>query len=150
MIFLFFAMHASAQHIANTFQAVEKGDFSMQKLDAIYPSAITADSTKSVFKGAQQDQFITAYSSLLNSLAVYLNNNNFKWAMPTRIFNRIYFAPDGSINYYLVNLVGTNLTDEKQQQFLNLLNSFIKTNKINITADTRFAQCSPVIYKNVK
>ena len=150
MLVALMGLQASAQHIANTFQAVEKGNFSMQRLDAIYPPAIAENSVKAVFKENQQNVFITAYTALLNNLAIYLNKNNFKWGAPTRIFNRIYFAADGSINYYLVNLVGSGLNAARQQRFLTLLNSFIKINKINITADTRFAQCSPVIYKDVK
>lgn len=122
----------------------------MQKLDAVYPPAIASDSTKAVFRGAQQYKFISVYSALLNRLAVYLNSNNFEWVTPTRIFNKIYFAPDGSIDYYLVNLVGTGLNDDKQQRFISLLNKFVQTNKIDISANTRFAQCSPVIYKDVK
>ena len=142
-------LKVSAQHIASTFQAAEKGAYSMQKLDAIYPAALAADSTKAVFKGGQQEKLITAYSALLNKLSVYLNKNNFRWDKPTRIFNRIYFAADGSINYYLVNLVGSGLSNDQQKQFLKLLNQFIKTNKIDIKANTRFAQCSPVVYKNI-
>ena len=130
---LVFTLQAFAQYVANTFQAVEKTNFSMQKLDEKYPPAISADSKKAVLKGIQQYKFIAAYSSMLNKLAVFLNNNNFKWVTPTRIFNRIYFAPNG-----------------RQQQFLRLLHDFITTNKIDITADSRFAQCSPVIYKDVK
>jgi len=149
MLFILTALQSGAQRVANTFQAVENTVVSMQKLDAVYPPAIAADTAKAVFKGPQQDKFIMAYSAMLNNLAIYLNQNNFMWEKPTRIFNRIYYAADGSIDYYLVNLLGSGLSDEKQKQFLALLNNFIKTNKINISANTRFAQCSPVIYKNV-
>jgi len=149
-ILLSFALNASAQHVASTFQAAEGSVYAMQKLDAVYPSAVSSDTIKEVFKGAQQAKFITAYTSMLNELAIYLHKNNFLWGAPTRIFNRVYFAADGSINYYLVNLAGTGLDDTKQKRLLDLLNTFITTNKINITANTRFAQCSPVIYKDIK
>jgi hypothetical protein len=139
----------SAQHIANTFQVAAQAGYSMQQLDAVYPSAVSSGD-KAVFKGAAQDKFITAYTYMLNGLALYLNKNKFYWGMPTRIFNRVYFAADGSINYYLVNLEKSGLDENRQKQFLSLLNTFIKTNKINITAGTRFAQCSPVIYKDIK
>jgi hypothetical protein len=87
---------------------------------------------------------------MLYDLNSYLNKNNFTWDKPTRIFNRIYFQPDGSINYYLVNLALPGTDTRKAKQFIPLLNQFVQTYKIKITAKTKFAQCSPVVYQDVK
>jgi hypothetical protein len=144
------ALSSQAQHIADTFQQAEKTGHSMQHLDEIYPSALHSDSTKAVFKGKEQGQFIGAYKTMLFDLNSYLNKNGFSWDKPTRIFNRIYFQSDGSIDYYLVNLENTGISDEKAKQFIPLLNKFVAFYKIKITASTKFAQCSPVLYQNAE
>jgi hypothetical protein len=150
ILLIFTALSAKAQHVASTFQQAESTNHSMQKLDEIYPSALHSDSTKAVFKGAAQAQFINAYKTMLYDLNTYLNENNFTWGKPTRIFNRIYFKPDGSIDYYLVNLALPGTDTSKAKQFIPLLSQFVKTYKIKITAKTKFAQCSPVMYQDVK
>lgn len=147
---LVFTAKGYAQHIATTFQDAESKGYSMAKLDSLYASALHSDSTKAVFKGKQSQEFYKAYTDMLNNLAVYLNKHDFVWDKPTRIFNRIYFEPDGSVSYYLVNLQNSGLTASRQKQFTKLLNSFIQEYKIKITGNSRFAQCSPVMYQNSK
>lgn len=148
MVMLLFVKTAFAQHIADSFQNAEAKGYSMQALDKKYPSAIGSGNV--VFKGDNEKLLISAYTALIQDLNRYLNKNGFKWNAKVRIFNRIYFEPDGSISYYLVNLAPTGLDASKQARFLTLLNAFIQDHKINITAKTRFAQCSPVLYQDVE
>lgn len=140
--------NAFAQHIASTFQAVENTDISMQKLDAIYPPAVATDQSRAVFKGNAASGFIKAYTNMQQSLGKYLHANGFSWEKPVPIFTRVYFAPDGTINYYLVNLANAGLSDKETKSFLSLLHKFIESYKISYTANSRFAQCSPVLFKN--
>jgi hypothetical protein len=146
LLLLFCTKSVCAQHVADTFQHAEASGYSMQELDKKYKSAIGAGDV--VFKGDDEQRLITAYTTMLHDLNKYLNENNFRWDSKVRIFNRIYFEPDGSISYYLVNLKSTGLDEEKQKAFVNLLSNFIQHYKIKITANTRFAQCSPVIYED--
>jgi hypothetical protein len=136
-----------AQHVADSFQHADSLGYSMQVLDKQYKSAVGAGDV--VFKGDDEKRLIAAYTTMLFDLDKYLNQNNFRWNSQVRIFNRVYFEPDGSISYYLVNLKPTGLDGEKQKAFLSLLNNFIQHYKINITANSKFAQCSPVIYEDV-
>jgi hypothetical protein len=146
LLLLFYAKIACAQHVADTFQHAEASGYSMQQLDKQYKSAIGTGDV--VFKGDDERHLIIAYTTMLHDLNKYLNENNFRWNSQVRIFNRIYFEPDGSISYYLVNLKPTGLDEEKQKAFVNLLSNFIQHYKIKITANTRFAQCSPVVYED--
>lgn len=147
LIFIFCFKISGAQHIADSFQNAEIKGYSMQYLDKKYPSAIGAGNV--VFKGDDEKRLIEAYGQMMHDLGKYLNDNGYMWNGKTRIFNRIYFEPDGSISYYLVNLVPTGLDEVKQKAFLALLNKFVQTYKIKITANSRFAQCSPVVYDDI-
>lgn len=146
LLLLISAKSACAQHVADTFQHAESSGYSMQELDKQYKSAIGTGNV--VFKGDDEKRLITAYTDMLFDLNRYLNQNNFRWNSKVRIFNRVYFEPDGSISYYLVNLKPAGLDEEKQKAFVSLLSNFIQHYKIKITANTRFAQCSPVIYED--
>ncbi|HLN95831.1 MAG TPA: hypothetical protein VK183_09350, partial [Flavobacterium sp.] len=70
-----------------------------------------------------------AYTKLLQDFGRHLNENRFYWDKPTRCFNRIYFSPDGTIDYFLYQFSGKT-ADEKpsgaqQEVFKRLLNEFI-------------------------
>ncbi|SDE19942.1 hypothetical protein SAMN05216464_104313 [Mucilaginibacter pineti] len=147
MVMLLFVKTVFAQHIADSFQNAEAKGYSMQALDKQYPSAIGSGNV--VFKGDNEKHLITAYTAMIQDLNGYLNKNDFKWGGKVHIFNRIYFEPDGSISYYLVNLAPTGLNEERQARFLALVSAFIQDYKINITAKTGFAQCSPITYQDI-
>ena len=69
--------------------------------------------------------------------------------LPTRCFQRIYFSPNGSIDYYLFNFLGKGsdeLSQSKQKEFERLLSIFIKKYKFPLTAKVKFAQCSSATF----
>jgi hypothetical protein len=149
IIFTFISLAASAQR-AITFQDAEKEGLTVQKLDKIYANALDTDSAKSVFRGAETKAFYNAYVALLQEVSRYMKANNFSWGKPTRIVHRIYFEPDGTIDYYLINLKPAGMSAETQAQFVTLLNQFVKSYKLKITAGKKFAQCGPAIYQDAK
>jgi len=144
---------ANGQHLALTFQEAEKQGKGHSQLDSIYKSAMHTDTSQAVFKSAAGQQAMTeAYVQLLRDFGKFLSANNFKWERPTRCFNRIYFNADGSIDYFLYNFLSQGvktedqLSPQKQTEFNRLLNAFIQDYKIPLTAQSKFAQCSPVTY----
>ncbi|RVU01729.1 hypothetical protein EOD41_07145 [Mucilaginibacter limnophilus] len=139
-----------AQQKALTFQQAEKQGIAMQKLDKLYANALDADTAKAVFKGAEVQVFYKAYTTMLSDLSIFLQKNNFKWEKPTRIFHRIYFEPDGNIDHYLLNLQPTSMDAAKQDTLIKQVNEFAKNYKLAITANKKFAQCSPAIYQDAK
>ncbi|RYY07508.1 MAG: hypothetical protein EOP43_03055 [Sphingobacteriaceae bacterium] len=141
---------ATAKHIAVTFQEAEKRGLTVEKLDRKYHNALDSDPAKAVFTGKKKDAFYQAYVKMLTDLSIYLKENHFTWGKPTRIVHRIYFENDGSISYYLVNLKPAGMVEEKEKQFLSILNQFIQHYKIHITGASSFAQCGPAIYMDNK
>lgn len=148
MLLLPFA--AAAQPKALTFEDAATQGLTVARLDEQYTSALHTDTTKATFNGSRQQNFFKAYVAMLTELSAYLKENGFAWGEPTRIVHRIYFEPDGKIDYYLVNLKALENDQPKKERFIALLNTFIQYHKINITADKKFAQCGPAIYQDSK
>lgn len=146
LIFMFSVYQAFSQK-ATTFQKVIESGTSIKELDSLYKPALSsgADSMQAAFYGKYKE-VSAAYTTLLKDLGKYLHANHFKWGKNTRCWNRIYFTPEGTVDYFLFNFRPGEITSEKEQQFEKLLNEFIKIYKFPLTAKTKFAQCSPVTY----
>lgn len=136
---------ADAQPLATTFENAESQGISIMELDSTYPSAAHFKPEKGVFK-ERQDKFLTHYRDLHINLGKYLSKNGFDWPETTRLFTRVYFNSSGTIDYFLINPSKANLSDKQYKQYFKLLNEFIKVYQLPISANTGFAQCSPVKY----
>ena len=150
-------LQAIGQHFGFAFQEAKNKGISIEHLDSLYKSAVNVDSALAVFKiETEQQKMYESYVKLLQDFGKFLINNNFNWEKPTKCFNRIYFNSDGTIDYFLYNFQINNvkpedqISQEKQAEFDRLLNLFIKDYKIPLTANTKFAECSPVTYRPKK
>ena len=143
---LLLANAVSAQRVIK-FEDAEKNGIGNKHLDSIYKSALHADANLAVFKTpAEKEDLKLAYSKFIQNLGNFLKENNFKWDNPTRCFNRIYMGADGTVEYFLYHFTANDVPEEKEKQFNKLLTLFVKDHKFGITANERFAQCSPVRY----
>jgi hypothetical protein len=125
----------------------EKSGISIQKLDSLYKSAVHSNQDLAVFKTPEdQARLQGAYIQFFQKLGVFLSKNNFKWEQKTRCFNRIYMNNDGSIEYFIYNFNKDQISASKEKEFTNLLSLFIQENKFPISANEKFAQCSPISY----
>jgi len=115
-------------------------------LDSVYESAVHVDNTKAVFKTEkEQDSLIKEYTVFLRGFGEFLDKHEFKWGQPTKLWNRIYFNADGTVEYYLYSF-HTAISVEREKQFQELLRTYLASHKIGITGPRSFAQCSPVMY----
>lgn len=139
-----------AQTQALTFQAAEAKGIKISELDNEYKSALHSDASLAVFTSDEdQVKMMDSYKKLLMELGIFLKKNNFDWEMPTKCFNRIYFNPDGKIDYFLFNFLGAGGEKPNQLQearFQTLLNEFIQDYQFSLQPGIKFAQCSPVTY----
>ena len=148
---LTFAFQLNAQKLCLTVAEAESQGVSISVLDETYKSAVHVDTTLAVFKTeSEQKELYQAYSQMLHDLASFLENNSFQWDQPRRCFNRIYFTPEGTIDYFIFQFIGEpedQPTKKKQEHFQKLVNSLIQDYQFGATADIQFAQCSPTVYK---
>jgi hypothetical protein len=135
-------------------EEAQKMGISIEKLDLEYKSAVHTDSSKAVFKSeAEQQKLQESYIKLLQDFGSFLNKNSFNWENKTKCFQRIYFAPNGKIDYFIYNFKLKNvlpenlISEEKQKEFQRLLELFVKEYIFSSTASEPFAQCSPTSYQ---
>jgi len=153
LILLFFNNLHSQSKVFSVEEAKKIG-INIEKLDLEYKSAVHVDSTKAVFRTeAQQQKLQESYIKLLQDFGSFLNKNNFKWESKTKCFQRIYFAPNGKIDYFIYNFKLKNvlpenlISEEKQKEFERLLKLFVKDYTFFTSANEKFAQCSPTSYQ---
>ncbi|MFN8712349.1 MAG: hypothetical protein ACK5Z2_05810 [Bacteroidota bacterium] len=122
-------------------------------LDSNYTSAVHSDTALAVFKTEKaQEEFIGAYNIFIQNLGKFLAENGFVFKQEQRCFNRVYFAADGSVEYFIYSFSNKNiepqnqLTAQQLSEFERLLIAFLKTEKLPFTTAVPFAQCSPVVY----
>ena len=149
MLGIIIAGNNTQAQIALTYEQSASKGVTYQKLDSLYKSAVHADATLAVFKtSSEQAALQAAYTQFFKKLGAYLQANNFRWENPVRCFNRIYMAPNGTVEHFLFNFALGQISPQKEKQFASLLNEFVKTNTFGLTADEKFAQCSPVKYSD--
>lgn len=153
LILLFFNNLHSQSKVFSVEEAQKIG-INIEKLDLEYKSAVHIDSTKAVFRTeTQQEKLQESYIKLLQDFGSFLNKNNFKWETKTKCFQRIYFASNGKIDYFIYNFKLKNvlpenlISEEKQKEFERLLELFIKDYTFTSSAKEKFAQCSPTSYQ---
>jgi hypothetical protein len=127
-------------------EAAQKG-IDVTKLDSAYQSALHTDTLKAVFNG-QETEFQQAYANLLKQLNNHLKTHGFVWKKTVRCFNRIYFSPEGKIDYFLFHFQADDLETGERETFTKLVNAFVRYYTFPLKGKKAFAQCSPVVYKN--
>ena len=130
---------------ALTFNEAKEQGLSSARLDSLYASGLSSDTTLGVFKNTQ-GEYIKSYQNLLQDLGKYLKKNNFDWEKPVKGFNRIFFDKSGKIDYFLYSFHPDQLTAAQEKRFGELLAGFILEYRFQLSADKNFAQCSNVTY----
>lgn len=135
-----------SQHVGISFQEAQKKNIKIEDIEKKYKNAVDTPPAESVFK---VEELQPAYQGLLQDLGKFLSKSNFKWEKKTKCFQRIYFNNDGTIDYFIFNFIG-NPEDqpsvEKQAEFGKLVNQFVQDYKFSLSANVKFAQCSPTTY----
>ena len=131
------------------FNFQDKEEFSVYtslNLDESYPNLLDPQISKS-----DHNTVIESWSDLHQRIGTFLSDNEFTWGVEDKsisILQKIYFDPNGKIKYYFFRVFNENVTNEKQEQFANLIAEFAETNRIDFQTDTSFAQCGKTKYLN--
>lgn len=120
-------------------------------LDEQYPNAIHVDSSLAVFKSREQQmELLSYYENIIVAMGQFINDSGYIWKVNTQMFNRIYFAADGSVDYFLYSFnqeALENLTSDSIVEFERLVTEFFEQHPLYMKASTHFSQCGPVVFQ---
>lgn len=121
-------------------------EYNKLNLDDSHPNLLNPKISKSKYEAVMK-----SWTDLHQRIGKYLSNNGFAWDVEDNsvtIVQKIYFNSKGEINYYFFNILNEKVTQERKEQFSNLILNFSKENKIDFTTDRKFAQCGKTKYLN--
>ena len=119
----------------------------LHELDSIYPNLLDPRNVSE----NEMEEVRASWVNLHQHMQTFLAENNFDWGVNDSlisIVNRIYFSPDGEIEYYLFGIQNENVAEEKKNAYKKILESFSAKKEINLERRRRFAQCGKIYYKN--
>ncbi|HKL14966.1 MAG TPA: hypothetical protein VJ915_04990 [Balneolaceae bacterium] len=149
LLTLFSATAVYAQTNVQSIESLEDATVSISDIDEQYGDALNADPQLALFNGRESD-FVSSYRQLISDISSQLNSNGFVFDGDTRMFTRIYFNSDGTIDHFYYSSDQAGFSTEQEQQFDQILTPFLNDYSFSQMADKPFAQCSPVVYSSAK
>lgn len=124
-----------------------KGLSAKQNIDSLrqeYPSAFEKDK---VVPEDKAEAYGEAWKEFLRNLGGYLSKNGLKWEDNGKIYNMIFVASNGTIDYYFYRFRDPSAPSKKQvRQFRALVKKYISTHPFNYTANRQYSQCGSVTF----
>lgn len=124
----------------------EMAQFDKLNMDKTHPNMLDPRNSKS-----ENEKIKASWIDLHQSIGNYLAENNFSWGVEDqaiKMFQKIYFEPNGQLKTYTFKIVNRSISAEKKEEFGNLIAGFAKTHKVNYSMDKPFAQCGKTSYQN--
>lgn len=134
-----------AQTNVKSIEATASSSVSMSDIDERYGDALNTESETAVFSGRESD-FIDVYRQLIVDISSHLRARGFDFGGDTRMFTRIYFDADGSIDHFYYSREQAGFSPGQERQFNSLLTPFLSSYRFPLTSNEPFAQCSPVVF----
>jgi len=124
----------------------ELADYNKLNLDENYPNLLNAKISKTDY-----NEVMKSWTDLHQRIGTYLSENEFDWEVEENsitIVQKIYFNADGKIENYFFNVLNENVTEDKKEEFADLILNFAINNKIGFGSERKFAQCGKTKYLN--
>ena len=99
----------------------------------------------------EREGIIRSWSNFHKQVNRFLEAENFDWGVSDStisIYNRIYFDKNGTINYYVFNILNPSVSEEKKLEFEDILFKFSKDVQLELQRDQQFSQCGKTKYLN--
>jgi len=149
LLTIFSATGLCAQTNVQSIESLKNATVLISDIEARYGDALNADSQLAQFNG-RESEFISSYHQLITDISAHLSSNGFIFDGDTRMFTRIYFNSDGSIDHFYYSSDQAGFSAEQEKTFDQILTPFLSDYNFSQTADKPFAQCSPVVYSSAK
>lgn len=126
--------------VINLSNEKENADFVDLALDSIYANLLDPRNVSE----SDYNDVLESWTDFHQNLMTYLKKNDFSWDVPDStisVFNRIYFSPEGQVQYYAYRILSPELPQSKQKEFAEVLYEFSEEVKLNYIQPQQFAQC---------
>lgn len=138
-----------AQTNVESLEATASSAVSMSDIDDQYGDALNTESETAVFSG-RESEFFNGYRQLIVDISSHLRARGFEFHGDTRMFTRIYFDADGSIDHFYYSREQAGFSPRQERQFNSLLTPFLSSYRFPLASNEPFAQCSPIVYASGK
>lgn len=95
----------------------------IETLDEDYADAGHPDTSIALFS---MKELSPAWREILTDLNTHLIDQGLNWESPLKIWNRIYFSKDGSIEYYVYNFRNEALDKRGKTSFMKRLKNLLR------------------------
>jgi len=133
--------------VINFDNKTEFNDYRKLNLDSLYPNLLDpSKSTETEFKAV-----IKSWSEFHQKVSSFMKDEDFTWSVEDStisIVNKIYFNKTGSIDYYVFRIINPSISISKKLEFETVLQKFSKSIRMNLTRDSKYAQCGKTKYIN--
>ena len=121
--------------------------FATLKLDDEYVDLLDS-------RNSSEEEFRKVYSSWADfhqQVAGFVKEKDFKWEVEDSIISvisKIYFNKEGKVEYYGFKILNSSVSDEKKEEFANILEQFSSNVDLTLNRDDKFSQCGKIKYIN--
>ena len=113
--------------------------FTLDTMTTIYPNGL------SFFGDTVPKKYLQSWTDFCVGLGSELSDAGLKSVQPYRLWGRVYFAPDGTVEHYFYKWLGNRQPDaEWQKQFKKVLEAYLNKFQFTYPMNRRFAQCGVV------
>lgn len=104
----------NAQTVVQSIESAEKSSIDISEIEKQYDDAMNTDPEKAVFSELESE-FYDSYRQLIFDLASHLRKNDFHFDGETRMFTRIYFNKEGTIDHFFYSSDQAGFSTEQEQ-----------------------------------
>lgn len=135
----------NAQAVVQSIEAAAESSTDISEIEERYGDALNTNPEMAVFHD-RESEFYDSYKKLIIDIASHLRKNDFQFDGKTRMFTRIYFDNEGTIEHFYYSSEQAGFSNKQEQQLNKLLQPYLSNYQFLQKADRPFAQCSPVVF----
>lgn len=119
-------------------------EYNKLNLDENHPNLLNPEISKS-----DLNKVIKSWTDLHQRIGKTMAEQGFKWDVEDSsitIVHKIYFNSNSEIESYFFNVLNDNVSNQKKEEFAELISNFAVNNKIEYKSEGKFAQCGKTKY----
>ena len=118
----------------------------LKKLDSMYTSAVSLDTTDRVFLTSDEEKTLgKRWVDFHQGVAMFLSSNGLHLVKQNACFTTLYCSKNGSIDHFAYAF-SEPIDKAKEVQFVELLEQHIASHGLGMTAPQQYSQCGGVDY----